>query len=283
MTTAYIISGFRTAVTKSKKGAFRFVRPDDLAVDVIQGLLKSVPELSPQLVDDVIVGNAFPEAESGLQIGRIIAHRAVGVHAAGVTLNRYCASGLDTIATAVAKIQSGYADCIIAGGVESMSLIPMAGWRPVPNYEIAKENGDYYLSMGLTAEEVAMDYKISREQQDEFSFNSHQKALNAIQNGFFEKGILPIETNEIVLKNNKRTVLKNTVSIDEGPRAGTNMGALSQLKPVFKNGGTVTAGNSSQTSDGAAFVIVMSETLMNNLGLKPWARLINCCSVGVDP
>lgn len=281
---AYIIAGYRTAVGKAGRGGFRFTRPDDLAVDVIKGLLASVPQLDPKLVDDVIVGNAVPEAEQGLQVGRIIANRAVGEWAPGVTVNRYCASGLETIAIATAKIQSGMADCIIAGGTESMSLVPTAGWRTMPNYNITKDNGDYYLGMGLTAEQVAKDYKVSREAQDEFAYNSHMKALNAIQQGYFKKGILPITVEEVTVnEKGKRTTRDYIVDTDEGPRADTSMDALAKLKPVFAAGGSVTAGNSSQTSDGAAFVIVMSEKLMNTLGLQPWGRLVACTSAGVDP
>lgn len=284
MNTAYIIAGFRTAVGKSKRGGFRFTRPDDLAVDVIKGLLASVPQLDPKLVDDVLVGNAVPEAEQGLQVGRIIANRAVGEWAPGATVNRYCASGLETIAIATAKIQSGMADCIIAGGTESMSLVPTAGWRTMPNYDIVKDNGDYYLSMGLTAEQVAKDYKVSREDQDEFAYNSHRKALTAIQEGYFKEGILPITVKDISLnEKGKRVEKEYVVDTDEGPRADTSMEALARLKPVFEAGGTVTAGNSSQTSDGAAFVIVMSEKLMKSLGLSPWGRLVACASAGVNP
>lgn len=284
MNTAYIISGYRTAVGKAKKGGFRFTRPDDLAVDVIKGLLASVPQLDPKLVDDVLVGNAVPEAEQGLQVGRIIANRAVGEWAPGATVNRYCASGLETIAIATAKIQSGMADCIIAGGTESMSLVPTAGWRTMPNYDIVKDNGDYYLSMGLTAEQVAKDFKVSREDQDEFAYNSHRKALTAIQEGYFKEGILPITVKDISLnEKGKRVENEYVVDTDEGPRADTSMEALAKLRPVFEQGGTVTAGNSSQTSDGAAFVIVMSETLMKSLGLEPWGRLVACASAGVDP
>lgn len=281
---AYIVAGFRTAVGKSKRGALRFYRPDDMAVDVIKGLLASVPQLDPKLVDDVIVGNAVPEAEQGLQVGRIIANRAVGEWAPGVTVNRYCASGLETIAIATAKIRMGMADCIIAGGTESMSLVPTAGWRTMPNYEIAKENGDYYLSMGLTAEQVAKDYNVSREDQDAFAFNSHRKAINAIQQGYFKDGILPLNVKEVYLnEKNKRAERVVVMDTDEGPRADTSMEALAKLPAVFAQGGSVTAGNSSQTSDGAAFVIVMSEALMNQLGLQPIGRLVACASAGVDP
>jgi acetyl-CoA acyltransferase len=281
---AYIIAGYRTAVGKAKKGGFRFYRPEDLAVDVIKGLMASVPQLDPKLVDDVLVGNAVPEAEQGLQVGRIIANRAIGEWAPGATVNRYCASGLETIAIATAKIRTGQADCIIAGGTESMSLVPTAGWRTMPNYEYAKDNGDYYLSMGLTAEQVAHDFKVTREEQDEFAFNSHQKAIKAINEGYFKKGILPISVKEIYVNEKGRKAEREyIVDTDEGPRADTSMEALAKLPAVFAQGGSVTAGNSSQTSDGAAFVIVMSEKLMNQLGLKPWGRLVACTSAGVDP
>ncbi len=284
MQDAYIIAGFRTAVGKSKRGGFRFYRPDDLAVDVIKGLLASVPQLDPKRIDDVIVGNAVPEAEQGLQVGRIIAARAVGIHAPGVTVNRYCASGLETIAIATAKIRTGQAECIIAGGTENMSMVPTAGWKTVPAYSIASEDPDYYLSMGLTAEEVAKVYKVSREDQDEFSFHSHQKAINAIKNDFFKTGILPVEVEEIYVDSKgKKKQRKHVVDTDEGPRADTSLQALARLKPVFAAGGTVTAGNSSQTSDGAAFVIVMSEKMANELGLKPIARLVACAGAGVHP
>lgn len=284
MQAAYIIAGYRTAVAKSKRGGFRFYRPDDLAVDVIKGLLASLPQLDPKLVDDVIVGNAVPEAEQGLQVGRIIANRAVGEWAAGVTVNRYCASGLETIGIATNKIMCGMADCIIAGGTESMSLVPTAGWRTVPNYAITKDNGDYYLSMGLTAEQVAADFKVSREDQDAFAYASHQKAIRAINEGYFQKGILPITVPEISLdEKGKKQTRSTVVEVDEGPRADTSMEALAKLKPVFAQTGSVTAGNSSQTSDGAAFVVVMSERLMNSLGLKPWGRLVNYASAGVEP
>ena len=281
---AYIVAGFRSAVGKAKRGGFRFTRPDDLAVDVIKGLLASVPQLEAGRVDDVIVGNAVPEAEQGLQVGRIIAARALGFDVQGMTVNRYCASGLETIAIATAKIRMGMADCIVAGGTESMSLVPTAGWKTVPAYSIAKDEPDYYLSMGLTAEAVAREYKVSREDQDEFSYNSHQKAINAINSGFFKNGILPVTVEETYLdakgKKQKRTYVMET---DEGPRADTSLEALAKLKPAFAAGGVVTAGNSSQTSDGAAFVIVMSEKMINELGLKPIGRLVSCASAGVHP
>ena len=284
MQEAYIMAGFRTAVTKSKKGAFRFTRPDDLAVDVIKGLLASVPQLDAKRVDDVIVGNAVPEAEQGLQVGRIIAARAVGIHAPGITINRYCASGLESIAMATAKIRTGMAECIIAGGVESMSMVPTAGWKTSPAYSIAKDEPDFYLSMGLTAEAVAKEYNVSREDQDLFSYNSHVKAGNAITSGFFKPGILPITVEQVYLDEKGKKKQKNyVVDTDEGVRSDTSPEGLAKLKPAFALGGSVTAGNSSQTSDGAAFVIVMSEKMVNELGLKPIARLVNCASAGVHP
>ncbi len=284
MQTAYIAGGLRTAVCKSKRGAFRFFRPDDLAVAIIRGLLASLPQLDPKLIDDVIVGNAVPEAEQGLQVGRIIANKAVGEHAAGFTINRYCGSGLEAIAIATAKIQSGMAECIIAGGTESMSLVPTAGWRTMPNYKYAKENADYYLSMGLTAEQVAKDYNISREDQDAFALRSHRRSLNAIKEGYFKSGILPIEVKEVYVNGqNKRAERTSIVDTDEGPRPDTSAEALAKLRPVFAQGGSVTAGNSSQTSDGAAFTIVMSERLANKLNISPIGRLISCASAGVDP
>ena len=284
MQEAYIVAGYRTAITKSKKGGFRFTRPDDLAVDVIKGLLASVPQLDAKRVDDVIVGNAVPEAEQGLQVGRMISARAVGFHAPGITINRYCASGLESIAMATAKIRTGMAECIIAGGVESMSMVPTAGWKTSPSYSIAKDEPDYYLNMGLTAEAVAKEYNVSREDQDAFSFNSHAKAGNAIKQGFFKTGILPITVEEIYLdEKNKKQKRNFTVDTDEGVRADTSIEGLAKLKPAFAMGGCVTAGNSSQTSDGAAFVIVMSERMINELGLKPIARLVNCASAGVHP
>jgi acetyl-CoA acyltransferase len=284
MQEAYIVAGYRTAVGKSKRGFFRFTRPDDLAIDVIKGLLASVPQLDPKRVDDVIVGNAVPEAEQGLQVGRIIAARAVSIHAPGITINRYCASGLESIAIATAKIRTGMADCIIAGGVESMSLVPTAGWKTSPAYSIAKDEPDYYLSMGLTAEAVAKEHNVSREDQDEFSYNSHLKAGNAIRNGYFKSGILPINVEQVYLDEKGNKQKKNyVVDTDEGVRADTSMEGLAKLKPAFAAGGCVTAGNSSQTSDGAAFTIVMSERMINELGLKPIARLVNCASAGVHP
>jgi acetyl-CoA acyltransferase len=284
MQEAYIVAGFRTAVTKSKKGGFRFMRSDELAIELIQGLMKSLPSLEYKLIDDVIVGNAVPEAEQGLQFGRIIAAKALGIEVPGITINRYCASGLESIAMATAKIRTGMADCIIAGGTESMSMVPTAGWKTVPAYSIAKDEPDFYLSMGLTAEAVANEYKVSREDQDAFALASHQKAKQAIDNGHFKKGILPIEITETYLnENNKKATRNFTVDTDEGVRADTTLEALAKLKPAFAMKGSVTAGNSSQTSDGASFVVVMSESLMQSLGLKPIGRLVNCAVAGVHP
>ncbi len=284
MQEAYIVAGYRTAVTKSKKGGFRFTRPDDLAVTVIKGLMASVPQVQGIMVDDVIVGNAVPEAEQGLQVGRIIAARALGYEVPGLTINRYCASGLESIAIATAKIRMGMADCIIAGGTESMSMVPTAGWKTVPAYSIASDEPDYYLNMGLTAEAVAREYKVSREDQDAFSYNSHQKAMNAIQSGYFKEGILPITVEQVYLDEKGKKQTKNyVVDTDEGPRADTNIKALAGLKPAFAAGGVITAGNSSQTSDGASFVMVMGEKMMKDLGLQPIGRLVACVSAGVHP
>lgn len=284
MREAYIVAGFRTAVAKAKKGGFRFYRPDDLAVEVIKGLVASLPQLDAKQIDDVIVGNAVPEAEQGLQFGRIIAAKALGIEVPGITINRYCASGLEAIAMATAKIRTGMADCIIAGGTESMSLVPTAGWKTVPSYAIAKDEPDYYLSMGLTAEAVAREYKVSREEQDEFATHSHQKAATALQNGYFKEGIFPIQVEQIYVdENGKRKTKTYTVDTDEGVRADTTTEILAKLKPAFAANGSVTAGNSSQTSDGAAFVIVMSEELIKQLNVQPIGRLVNCVSAGVHP
>jgi acetyl-CoA acyltransferase len=284
MQEAYIVAGFRTAVTKSKKGGFRFMRSDELAIELIQGLMKSLPALERKLIDDVIVGNAVPEAEQGLQFGRIIAAKALGIEVPGITINRYCASGLESIAMATAKIRTGMADCIIAGGTESMSMVPTAGWKTVPAYSIAKDEPDFYLSMGLTAEAVANEYSVTREDQDAFALASHQKAKQAIDNGHFKKGILPIEITETYLnENNKKATRNFTVDTDEGVRADTTLEALAKLKPAFAMKGSVTAGNSSQTSDGASFVVVMSDRLMQSLGLQPIGRLVNCAVAGVHP
>ena len=283
MNDAFIISGLRTAVGKSKKGGFRFMRPDDLAVQVIRKLLADTPQLDPARVDDLIVGNAVPEAEQGLQIARWIAIQALPVSVPAVTINRYCASGLEAIAMATAKIRSGMAECIIAGGAESMSLVPTMGWKTVPNYNVAKDHAEYFLGMGLTAEEVAKDYKITREDADLFSFQSHQKAIAAINSGKFKNEIVPVNVEEVTVENGKRKTRSWVVDTDEGPRADTTLEALAKLKPAFKSGGQVTAGNSSQTSDGASFVIVMSERMVNELRLKPIARLVSCASAGVNP
>jgi acetyl-CoA acyltransferase len=283
MDQALIISGKRTAVTKANKGAFKNTRPDDLAIRVIQHLIQEI-NLDPLLVEDVIIGNAVPEAEQGLQIGRMVALNAIGIHCAGFTINRYCASGLEAIAIATAKINAGMADCIIAGGAESMSLVPTVGWKTVPNYNIANSNPDYYLSMGLTAEAVANEYKISREDQDLFALQSHQLAVKAIQENKFKSQILPIQIEEIFVDNllKKKSKIK-VVDQDEGPRENTSIEVLQKLKPVFAAKGSVTAGNSSQTSDGAAFVLLMSEKLATKLNLHPIGKLLTCQSVGVHP
>lgn len=284
MQDAFIVAGYRTAVGKSKRGGFRFYRPDDLAVEVIKGVLASLPQLEASRVDDLIVGNAVPEAEQGLQIGRMISVRALGIDVPGMTVNRYCASGLETIAIATAKIRSGQADCIIAGGTESMSMVPTSGWKVAPAYSVASTTPDYYLSMGLTAEAVAKEFKVSREDQDQFSLRSHQKAAEAIKNGYFKPGILPISVEETYVdptgKRQKKTAIVDT---DEGVRSDTSLEALAKLKPVFAQGGSVTAGNSSQTSDGAAFVVVMGEKMVKELGITPLARLVSCASAGVHP
>jgi len=286
MKTAYIVKGYRTAVGKAPRGTFRFKRPDELAAETIDYLLKQVPALEKSRIDDVIVGNAMPEAEQGLNVGRLVSLMGIkSDEVAGMTVNRYCASGLETIGIATAKVQSGMAQCIIAGGVESMSYIPMGGYRPVPNYKSANEgHEDYYWGMGLTAEAVAQKYKVSREDQDEFSFNSHMKSLKAQEEGLFEDDIVPIDVEQVFLDGKgKRAVKSYTVKSDEGPRKGTSIEALAKLRPVFANKGSVTAGNSSQMSDGAAFVLVMSEDLVKELNLEPLARLVSYTAVGVDP
>ncbi len=284
MNNAYIVAGFRSAVGKAPRGIFRFTRPDDLAADVIKQVMASVPSLDPARVDDLIVGNAVPEAEQGLQIGRMISLLALPMSVSGMTVNRYCGSGLETIAIAANRIAAGMADCIVAGGTESMSMVPTAGWKTAPNYKIASKHPDWYLSMGLTAEAVATDYNVSREDQDEFAFKSHQKALNAIEKGYFKDQIVPITIEETYLdENGKKKTKSYVVDTDEGPRADTSLERLAKLKPVFAAGGTVTAGNSSQTSDGAAFVIVMSERMVKELNLEPIARLISYSTGGIDP
>lgn len=282
---AYIVAGYRSAVGKAGRGFFKAYRPDDLAADVIRHLVASVPQIDKLLIDDVIVGNAMPEAEQGLNVARLISLMALDTDKVpGMTVNRYCASGLETIAIAAAKINAGLADCIIAGGAETMSLIPMGGWRVSPNAKVAKENPDWYWGMGLTAEAVAKEYNISREDQDLFSFNSHQKAVSAIAAGKFSDEIVPLQVEEIYLdekqQRNKRVLPADT---DEGPRADTSMEALARLKPVFAADGSVTAGNSSQTSDGAAFVMVVSEQFLKDHKLKPIARMVSHAVAGVPP
>lgn len=284
MQEAYIVAGYRSAVGKAKKGGFRFTRPDDLGAEVVKHLVKSVPNFDPALVDDIICGNAIPEAEQGMQIGRMVSLRAgLPLNVGGVTVNRYCGSGVETIAMATAKIRSGMGECIIAGGTESMSLLPMTGWRTVLNYEIAKTAADYYSSMGLTAEAVAKQYGINREDQDVFSYNSHMKAIAAIEGGLFKDEIVPITVEEVYLDKGKRKTRSFVVDTDEGPRKDTSVEGLAKLKAVFAQGGSVTAGNSSQTSDGAAFALVMSERMVKELNLEPIARMVTCATVGVEP
>lgn len=282
--TAYIVAGYRSAVGKAGKGGFRFYRPDDLAADVIKHLMGQFPQLDPTRVEDVIVGNATPEAEQGLNVGRLISLMGLNTdRVPGMTVNRYCSSGLETMAIAKAKIEAGMADCIIAGGVESMSVMAMGGWRIVPNPKTGKENPTWYWGMGLTAEAVAKDFKVSREDQDAFALKSHEKAIAAIKAGRFKDDIVPVSVEQIFLDaNEKRQVKTNIVDTDEGPRAST-LEALAGLKPVFANGGSVTAGNSSQTSDGAAFVLMMSEKMVKELNIEPIARLVSYGVVGVEP
>ena len=283
---AYIVNGYRTAVTKAKRGGFSYTSPVDFGAAVINYLIENTPGFDPELVEDLIVGNAVPEAEQGLQMARWISMRSnLPMEIPGVTVNRYCGSGIETISMAVAKIKAGLADCIIAGGTESMSLVPTTGYKTVPNYHIAKDHGDYFLGMGLTAEEVSVKYGVSREDQDEFSLKSHQKAISAIQEGKFKNQIVPVEVEKVDFdpSTNKRVTSTTIVDTDEGPRKDTNLEVLSKLKPAFKNGGTVTAGNSSQTSDGASFVLVMSEKMVNELKLTPQARMLSCVSIGVHP
>ena len=282
---AYIVAGFRTAVGKAPRGMFRFYRPDDLAAVVIRHLVNSIPGFDNNLIEDVIVGNAMPEAEHGLNVGRLISLLALDTDKVpGQTINRYCASGLETIAIASAKIHAGMADCIVAGGVESMSLIPMGGWRVIPNPQIAREHADWYWGMGLTAEAVAKEYNVSREDQDAFGFNSHQKAIAAISSGKFKDEIVPVKITETYLDaHEKRKTREYIADTDEGPRADTSIEALAKLKPVFAADGSVTAGNSSQTSDGAAFVMVVSERFLKQHNLKPIARLVSHALAGVPP
>jgi len=283
MQEAYIVAGYRTAVGKAGKGGFKNTRPDDLAIEVIRYLVNNVPGLEPGLVDDVIVGCANPEGEQGLQIGRLIALRALGKEVPGMTVNRYCASGLETISIATAKIRAGMGHCYLAGGAESMSLIPMTGYKLAPNYSIASQTPDYLVGMGLTAEAVAKKYGISREAADIFSLRSHTRAAEAISQGKFREEIVPVAVEEVWVENDKRQSRSFTVDTDEGVRRDTTLEALAKLRPAFANGGVVTAGNSSQTSDGAAFVLVMSETLVKQLGLTPVARLVACTVAGVEP
>lgn len=282
---AYIVAGYRSAVGKAPKGTFRFTRPDDLGAEVIKYMMTQLPALDPARVDDLIVGNAVPEAEQGMQIARYISLLALPKSVPGFTINRYCGSGVEAIALAAAKIHAGFADCIVAGGVESMSMVPTTGWKTALNYEIAKEHADYYIGMGLTAEQVANQYRISREDQDAFALASHQKALAAQAAGKFSSQIVPITVKETYFDANsgKKKNKEYVVTQDEGPRADTTLEALARLKPVFAAGGSVTAGNSSQTSDGAAFVVVMSEKMVNELNLKPVARMMSYASAGVEP
>lgn len=281
---SYIVAGYRTAVGKAKKGGFRFTRPDDLAAEVIKHLVKSVPGLENKMVDDLIVGNAVPEAEQGMQMGRMISLLALGIDTPGMVVNRYCGSGIETIAIASHRIHAGQADVIIAGGTESMSLVPVMGFKTALNYTIAKDNPTYYTSMGLTAEEVSKQYNISREAQDQFSYESHMKAAAAWNEGKFKDEVVPITVKETYVDENmKKKTREYIVDKDEGIRTDTTVEGLSKLKPVFAAGGVVTAGNSSQTSDGAAFVVVMSERMVKQLNLKPIARMVSYATAGVDP
>ncbi|MBD1427496.1 acetyl-CoA C-acyltransferase [Sphingobacterium arenae] len=281
---AYIIAGYRTAVGKAPRGSFRFMRADDLAAEVIKHMVTTMPQLDVAKIDDVIVGNAMPEAEQGLNVGRLISLMGLDTDKVpGVTVNRYCASGLETIATAAAKIKSGMADCIIAGGVEVMSGMPFGGWKIVPNPVVAKDHPDWYWGMGLTAEAVAKEYHVSREDQDAFALRSHQKAIAAIENGHLKDGVVPIKVTENYLKDNKIATREYVVDTDEGPRPDSSAAALAKLKPVFAADGCVTAGNSSQTSDGAAFVLIVSEKMLKELNVKPIARLVSYAVAGVPP
>ena len=280
---AYIIKGYRSAVGKAKKGGFKNYRSDDLAVDVVKYLAEQVPELDPTTVDDLIVGCANPEGEQGLQIGRLIAARALGIEVPGITINRYCASGLEAISMAVAKIKAGMGHVYISGGTESMSLLPMTGYKLAPSYKANLDNINYHVSMGATAEAVAAKYNITREAADAFSVASHQKAAKAIDSGIFNDEIVPITIEEVFVKNGKKVTASHTVAIDEGVRRETTMEGLAKLRAAFKAGGVVTAGNSSQTSDGAAFTLVMSEEKVKELGLEPIARMAGCAVGGVDP
>ena len=280
---AYIIKGYRTAVGKAKKGGFKNYRSDDMAVQIIKHLIESVPQLDPKTVNDVIVGCANPEGEQGLQVGRLISARALGIEVPGITINRYCASGLEAISLAVAKIKAGMGDIFVAGGTESMSLIPMTGYKLSPSYQANLENINYHVSMGATAEAVAEKYNITREASDAFSLASHQKAANAIDKGYFKDEIVPIEVEEVFVKDGKKSSSFHIVAVDEGVRRDTSIEGLSRLRAAFKQGGIITAGNSSQTSDGAAFTLVMSESKVKELGLTPIARMLSCSVGGVDP
>ncbi len=285
MEEAYIIAAYRTAVGKAPRGVFRFTRADELAAEVIKNLVAAVPNLDKEEIDDVIVGNATPEAEQGLNLARMISLMGLDTDKVpGVTVNRYCASGLETIAIASAKIKAGMADCIVAGGVEIMSGMPFGGWKLVPNADVAKNHPDWYWGMGLTAEAVTKEYNVSREDQDEFSLKSHQKAIAAIKNGHLKEGVLPITVKENYLDENlKKKTREYVVDTDEGPRADTAIDKLAKLKPVFAAGGSVTAGNSSQTSDGAAFVLIVSESMLKKLNVQPIARLVSYGVAGVPP
>lgn len=284
MRTAYIVSGLRSAVGKAKKGSLRFVRPDDLAASVIKELVKKTKNLENKQVDDLIVGNAVPEAEQGMQMARYISLLGLSKDVPGLIINRYCGSGLEAIHLACAKIVVGSAECVIAGGTESMSLVPMTGYRSALNYNISENNPDYYLNMGLTAEKLAKKYNIKREDSDIFSFNSHQKAIKAIEKNFFKKEIVPINVEEVFVNNEGKKESKSwCFDVDEGPRKDTSLDVLSNLRPAFKVNGQVTAGNSSQMSDGAAFVVVMSEEMVNKLNLKPIARMVSYATAGVEP
>jgi acetyl-CoA acyltransferase len=282
---AYIIGGYRTAVGKAPRGFYKFVRPDELGAKVIKKLVSDFPQLDQNKIDDIIVGNATPEAEQGLNVGRMISLMGLDtMKVPGMTVNRYCSSGLETIAIAAAKIHAGLSDCIIAGGVETMSPIPFGGWRIVPHHQLAKSNPDWYWNMGLTAEAVAKEFSVSREDQDEFSLKSHQKAVNAIESGKFKDEIVPIEVTEIFLDaSEKRQERKYVVDTDEGPRKDSTKDALAKLKPVFDARGSVTAGNSSQTSDGAAFVMIVSEKMLKELNVKPLAKLLSYHVSGLEP
>ena len=280
---AYIVEGYRTAVTKAKKGGFKNYRSDDMAVDVLKHLVGQVPALDPSTIDDVIVGCANPEGEQGLQVGRLISARALGIEVPGITINRYCASGLEAIAMAVSKIKAGMGQIYMAGGTESMSLIPMTGYKLSPSYKANLENLNYHVSMGATAEAVAEKFNISRESADTFALDSHKKAANAIDQGYFEDEIVPIKVEDVYVKDGKKVASSHIVSVDEGVRRDTTFEGLSKLRAVFKKGGIITAGNSSQTSDGAAFTLVMSEEKVKELGLEPQARMAACSVGGVDP